>query len=479
MTTRAAIGDTLAATSGDHLRRILLTGGAVVSMDPEIGDLETGDVLIEGSKIIAVGKDLRAQGAADGAIVIDTSSAVVCPGFVDTHRHAWETQLRRMMPDVNDLGEYVMSTLSGIAPLYEPDDIYTGTKLAALTALDSGVTCMLDFSHNSRTGEHSDAAIEALAATRIRGVHASMGPHFGPWERQWPADLKRLREQYFSSDDQLLTLRMAALATDEVAGPDLAYGPELARVAHELNLGVSIDAVFGAASSQAIMGWQRTGILDDRMTLIHCTGLSEDAWTALGAAGVTISLAPSSDAQIGLESAIPAVDESLRAGIRPGLSVDVEVALASDMFTQMRTLLSIQRMLAVNSVYETAATPNRITTRDVLDFATLQGARSNGLDSVTGSLTPGKQADLLIIAANDVNNMPLNDAIGTIVLGADSHNVEAVFVAGQAVKWDRSLVGVDATALSKEVTASRDRILAARGTKVGASLPVSGHESDQ
>ncbi|MGW0162998.1 amidohydrolase family protein [Mycobacterium sp. NPDC003323] len=457
----SAIGDALSATANDPLRRILLTGGAVVSMDPDVGDFLRGDVLIEGSKIIDVGHDLRSRGADIDAVVIDTSSAVVCPGFVDTHRHAWETQLRRFMPDVNDLGEYVTSTLSGFAPLYEPDDIYTGTKLAALTALDSGVTCMLDFSHNSRTAEHSDAAISALTDARIRAVHASMGPHFGEWDRQWPADVKRLREQYFSSDDQLLTLRLAALATDEIAGPDLAFGAQLARVADDLDLWVSIDAVFGAGSSRAILDWRGAGILTDRLSLIHCTGLSEEAWSAIGEAGTTVSLAPTSDAQIGLESAIPAVDEALRVGIRPALSIDVEVALPSDMFTQMRTLLAIQRMLAVNAVYGSATEPQRITTRDVLDFATMQGAHANGLGEVAGSLTPGKQADLLIVAAEDVNNMPLNDPVGTLVLGADPRNVEAVLVAGQVVKWNRALVDVDVAQLRDEVASSRDRIFAA------------------
>ncbi|WP_017198290.1 amidohydrolase family protein [Arthrobacter sp. M2012083] len=460
-TPRAALGEILAATSGDPLRRVLLTGGAVVSMDRSIGDLQRGDVLIEGSRIIDVGPDLRSLGAADSAIVIDTAGAIVSPGFVDSHRHAWETQLRRIMPDVNDLGEYVMSTLNDIAPLYQPADMYAGTKLAALTALDSGITCMLDFSHNSRTAEHSDAAIQALADTRIRGVHASMGPHFGNWNHQWPSDLKRIKERYFNSPDQLLTLRLAALATDEIAGPEIAYGQSLANTARELDLWVSVDAVFGQASSRAILDWKTSGILNDRMTLIHCTGLTDEAWDAMGAAGTTVSLAPSSDAQIGLESAIPAVNEALGAGIRPALSIDVEVALASDMFTQMRTLLSVQRMLAVNAAYGTTAEPHRITARDVLDFATVQGARSNGLGDVTGSLTPGKQADLLIIAAEDVNNLPLNDAVGTIVLGADPRNIEAVFVAGEALKWNRELVGVNMPSLRTEILESRDRILQA------------------
>jgi cytosine/adenosine deaminase-related metal-dependent hydrolase len=179
----------------------------------------------------------------------------------------------------------------------------------------------------------------------------------------------------------------------------------------------------------------------------------------MGDAGVTVSLAPTSDAQIGLETAIPAIDEALAVGIRPGLSIDVEVALANDMFTQMRALHAIQRMRATNAEYGTAATLPKITTRDVLDFATLQGARANALGDVTGSLTPGKEADILIVRADDINNMPLNDAVGTLVLGADARNIDTVLVAGQARKWSGALVGADIDALRDDVHRSRDAIV--------------------
>ncbi|PJJ73605.1 cytosine/adenosine deaminase-related metal-dependent hydrolase [Diaminobutyricimonas aerilata] len=468
------VSDLVLKTADEEDRRILIRGAYVVTMDPTQPDLPRGDVLIEGSRIAAVGADLGAHGAATDAVVIDAEGAIVAPGLVDTHRHAWEATLRRSIPDVNDLGEYVVSTLSGVAPVLTPDDVYVGTRLAALTALDSGITCMLDFSHNSRTAEHSDRAIAALAETGIRGVHASMGPHFGEWDHQWPADLARLRSTYFASDDQLLTLRIAALATDEIAGPEIAYGPRLAAVARELGVGVSIDAVFGESSSRAVLEWARAGILDARTTLIHSTGLTADAWKAMGEAGVTVALAPTSDAQIGLETAIPAVDEALAAGIRPGLSIDVEVALVSDMFTQMRALLAIQRMRAVNAAYGTTADVQRITARDVLDFATLQGARTNGLDGVTGSITPGKQADLLLIDAEAVNNMPLNDAVGTIVLGTDPRNVSGVFVAGRVRKWDGELVGVDLEELRRSVHASRDGIIARAGAGAEALSVIRG-----
>jgi cytosine/adenosine deaminase-related metal-dependent hydrolase len=453
-TTSAAVLDEVRRRPAGR-RRILFTGATVVTMDPGLGVIDGGDLLVEGDTITAVGRGLD---AAD-AVVVDATGTILAPGFVDTHRHAWEAQLRRIMPDVDDLGGYVMATLAGYATVYRPRDMYIGTRLAALTAIDSGITTMLDFSHNSRTAEHSDAAIEALRDTGIRGVHASMGPHFGTWDRQWPGDLARLRDRYFSSDDQLLTLRLASLATDEIAGPALAYGPELARVAKELGIGVSVDAVFGTSSSEAIRHWAKDGILSPGVTLIHCTGLTSEAWKAIGDTGTTVALAPTSDAQIGLETAIPAVDEALAVGIRPGLSIDVEVALASDMFTQMRALHAIQRMRAVNAAYGTDRQLPRITAHDVLDFATLQGARTNGLAGVTGSLTPGKKADLLIIQAEDLNNMPLNDPIGTIVLGSDARNISAVLINGEPRKWDGQVLDVDLAALRGEVHSSREYVL--------------------
>ncbi|WP_235998650.1 Atu4866 domain-containing protein [Qaidamihabitans albus] len=470
MTSRAhqhseALSTTLLAAEADPDRAILLTGATVVTMDPTLGTLDGADLLIRGDRIADVGHGLHAP----DAIVVDVTGSVVAPGFVDTHRHAWQAQMRRTIPDVDDLAGYLTSTL---ATAYSPHDMYVGTRLAALTALDCGITTMLDFSHNSRTSEHSDAAVTALLDTGIRGVHAAMGPHFGSWDQQWPADLARLKTTYFSSDDRLVTLRLAALATPDIAGPRLAYGPDLARVAADLDIGVSLDVMFGTAASEAILRWQRAGLLGPHLESIHSTALSADAWSAMRDAGVTVSLAPTSDTQIGLEDAVPPVDEALAHGIHPGLSVDVEVALASDMFTQMRTLLSVQRMRAVHATYGTGAEPVRITTSDVLDFATLSGARTLGLDGVTGSLTPGKRADLIVVDAEDLNTMPLHDPVGTLVLGAERSNITSVWVAGRLRKWDRRLVGVDIAALRDQVHASVESIATRLAGPTGGDHPM-------
>src|SRR5437867_3329287 len=183
---------------------ILLKGGTIVSMDPKVGDFIKGDILIQGKKIMSVAADLKAPGQAQ---VIDATNTIVIPGFVDAHRHSWEGQLRRIIPD-GPIAAYMATTHQGFARYYRPHDIYVGNLITALGCIDAGITCVIDNSHNSRSAAHSDAAVQALIDSGIRGVHASGAPQNGDWDKQWPQDLLRLQKRFFSSDDQLVTLRM-------------------------------------------------------------------------------------------------------------------------------------------------------------------------------------------------------------------------------------------------------------------------------
>ena len=166
-------------------QRILLKGGTVVSMDPKVGDLVKGDVLIEGKKITAVSAELKAPAQAQ---VIDATNTIIIPGFVDAHRHSWEGQLRRIIPN-GAIAAYMAATHQGFARYYRPHDMYVGNLITALGCIDAGITCIIDNSHNSRSSAHSDAAIQALFDSGIRAVHASGAPQTGEWDRQWPQDL--------------------------------------------------------------------------------------------------------------------------------------------------------------------------------------------------------------------------------------------------------------------------------------------------
>jgi cytosine/adenosine deaminase-related metal-dependent hydrolase len=451
--------DRLLQAHGDT-QRVLLRGASIVTMDPDIGDFARADLLIEGKRIAAIGPDLG-EAAGDGqAVLVDLEGMILIPGMQDTHRHCWQNQFRRLIPDVDNVESYLEMAHGLLALHYEPRDIYAGNLISALGCLDAGITCVLDFSHNSRSPEHSDQAIRAMADAGIRTVHTSCSPLAGRWEQHWPQDLHRLQEQYFSSADQLMTLRLGLLASRG----KLAVSPEWLALARGLGIAVSIDGVSGRVASANIEKLGRANLLGPDITLIHCSDLTDTAWRMIAASGTTVSLAPTSDAQIGIAASIPPIQQALDHGVRPSLSVDVEIALSGDMFTQMRVLLATQRMLAFNLRYQgDPKAPAPIRARDALEFATVEGARANGLLAETGTLTPGKQADIVAIGAQEINTMPLNNAVGTVVVGADARNVALVMVAGEVKKWQGELLGHDLDTLRTLVGDSRDRVAASCG----------------
>jgi cytosine/adenosine deaminase-related metal-dependent hydrolase len=358
-----------------------------------------------------------------------------------------------------------------MAPIFRPQDTYLGTRLAALTALQSGITSVLDFSHNRRTVAHSDEAIRAWEETGVRATIVPVRPLFGDWDHRWEDDLRRLRAEAFSSDDQLLRLRVGAYARSvpELVTGEIELTADTATIADELGLGITVDAVFGAGASEHLQALAADGVLAPNMTFIHCQGIDDRAWDALASAGCRVALAATSDAQLGCEDSVPPIQQALDRGIAPGLSIDVECCLSSDMYTQMRFVLAVQRMLAHrrHNHGDTSA-PAVLPVREALRFATIAGAEANGVADVSGSLTPGKAADVVLVRGDDVENLPLNDAVATVVLGTDAGNVDTVLVDGEPRKWGRQLVGVDVPALRREVEASRDRLLEEVGLGAGA-----------
>ena len=195
----------LLAAGADTERRLLLTGATVLSLDPEVGDFARGDVLIEGERIVAVGPDLGASVGDGAALRLEMDGKIVMPGFVDTHRHCWQNQFRRYMSDAR-IEEYMVDAHEVFAPVYRPDDIYTGCLLSAWGAIDSGVTCLLDFMHNARSLEHSEAAVEAFVAVGIRGVHGAGPPSKGEWDERWLENVETMRETRFRDDDCISSL---------------------------------------------------------------------------------------------------------------------------------------------------------------------------------------------------------------------------------------------------------------------------------
>jgi cytosine/adenosine deaminase-related metal-dependent hydrolase len=439
--TRRAFAQERTQARGEHL---LLKGGTVLTLDPSLGDFETADVLIEGSRIASVGTDLAAD-----ASVIDCAGMIVLPGFVDTHRHCWWGQLRGFMANAT-LAEY-MRIRAQVAPGYRPEDVYAGNRVSALGAINAGITTVLDWSHISNTPAHSDAAIAALKETGIRAVYAfGVGRGGSDQKSEWPQDIRRLRKQFFASSDQLLTLALAA-DTSPNAARDWPLAREVgARITVHANARGDLVPLFNA------------GLMQADNTYIHCNQLSDDEWRMIKDSGGTVSISNPVEMQMG--HGIPPIQRALDHGVRPSLSVDVETTVGGDFFGQMRACFATQRML-INERLRAGEEhpPARLTTRDVLEFATVEGARANGLADEIGTLTPGKQADIILLRKDRINVLPVNSAPGTIVTAMDTSNVDTVIIAGQIRKRGGDLVGVDLDAVNRQAQASRAWVLSSAG----------------
>jgi cytosine/adenosine deaminase-related metal-dependent hydrolase len=440
-------------------QRKLFKGGTVLTIDRALGNFMQGDVLVDGTKIAAVGRDLSEQAGDGGDLeIIDATDMIVMPGFVDTHRHIWEGILRNIGTDVPLEGResYLSFVLGRLAPAFRPEDAYIGDLVSALGALDAGITTLLDWSHIQASPDHTDGVVAALKASGMRAVFAYGFPWWGRWEPKQPGWFIRAAREYFNSSDQLLTLALAA------PGPEFTEF-EVARahwkLARDAGARISVHVgvgTFGQEGKVAEMG--RAGLLGSDTTYIHCTTLSDEEIQMIVDTGGTVSLAAPVEMMMG-HGMVP-TQKFLDRGLRPSLSVDVETNVPNDMFTQMRTVLSIQRALLFQRALKGEKNlPPLLTARDALEFATIEGARANGLDHKTGSLTPGKEADLILLRTDRINVMPINDPIGAVVWGMDTGNVDSVYVAGKAMKRHGELVDVDINRLRTLAYDARDYVV--------------------
>ncbi len=456
-------GDREPEHSGRGGRRYLIRGGSVMSMDPKVGDFAEADVLVEGGKIAAVGRNLQAGGAA----VIEAAGRIVMPGFIDTHHHLFETALRSYLADgllfdgldPRTTQNYFEKVLQTFAPVYRPEDVYISTLFGSLSQLDAGVTTVFDISQIHHSPEHSDASIEALRDSQRRAVFGYFESAGNVPGNQYPADAARIKEQHFSSADQLLSMFMGG----EIYLPGYEAAWTLGR---ELGLPVAAHIVGTFGMRATFDKLAAEGAFGADNLFIHMTGMSDFAWRKARDAGVGVSFAV--PIEMNMRHGTPPIQKALDLGFQPSLSTDVECTLTADLFTQMRSAMALQRMfingraLGENGPAETSLPP-LVTTRDVLRWATVNGARDLKLGAKVGSLTPGKEADIVILDAEAINVAPLNHVPGAVVSLMERSNVETVIVAGKVRKWRGRLLDVDLGRLRRGLEESRDYVFGRAG----------------
>ena len=358
-------------TSLQSARRLLIKGGVVLSMDPQVGDHASADILIEGGKI----REVRPDIAAADAVVVDAGDRIVVPGFIDTHHHCYQALLRNILPNGLLDPDYRRDIADRLTAVYTPDDVYWGTLLSAIGILDMGTTTVLDISQVNHSPEHSDEGIRALRDAGLRAVYAySRGA--GP-KVMYPRDIGRLQKTYFNSKDQLLTLALGS-----------GLNKDLFTAAREAGVFTANHGV-NNRTEKNLHALAEAGLLRPGDEYIHCTQLSADSWKLIRDSGGRVSL--STPIEMSMGHGMPGIQGALDAGIRPSLSSDVDVTMAQDPFTVMRHTYNLQRLMLLQRMQTNEQNlPKLLTTRDVLEFATIEGARCLGLESKTGSLTPAR-----------------------------------------------------------------------------------------
>ena len=448
------------------MARKLIKNATVISVDSKIGDLIGGDILIEGTKIVAISRNI----SADDAEIIDATNCIAIPGFVDTHRHTWEALLRNAGPDWS-LAQYLTAVRVVMGDVYTPQDMYVGNLLGAFDSLDAGTTTLFDWSHNNNSPEHAEAAIDALKAAGLRAIFG-----YGNSNPEWNvpnnipsnyAEIRRIRRDILSSDDALVTMATAPrgpqFTTIENTVDDF-------RLSRELGLRISIhvgDGLWGM--SRPLVSMNQKGILGDDVTYVHCNTLHDEEFKLIGDSGGHTSISPEIEMQMG--HGMPPALRMLEAGIRPSISSDVVTTTPCDFFNAMRHLIAGTRLM----VYQTAiqnkklVDPLPLSSRDALEFATLRGAAACGLDHKIGSLTPGKLADIVLVRTDYMNMIPINNPVAAVVEFANVGNIDTVLVNGEIKKRHGKLVDVDFPAFRKTVESARDSLFARAGVPTDGS----------
>jgi 5-methylthioadenosine/S-adenosylhomocysteine deaminase len=436
---------------------ILVRGGYLLTMD-QAGDIPDGDVHISGGEIHAVGRGL----VAPGAEVIDAAGMIVAPGLVDTHWHLWNTLLRGLSDGLPggaanspDRSGYFI-TCVGLGRHFLPGDTYAATRLACAEAIDAGITTVHDWAHNIRGREWAEAGLRALAESGLR-ARFSYGYETGHPNDKGMAldDLTRVHDTWpaYSAGGRI-HLGMAWRGTGG-SNPAMRVDPKIYRAeieaARGLGLPVSVHACGPRAAAGQIAKYAADGLLGPDLQVVHLNNASAAEVALAAEHGTPVSVSPFTELQIGYGQ--PVTGQLLAAGLPVGLSVDTTMLSGNaDMFGIMKVTQACENG---NACHEFA-----LSARDVLRLATIEGARTLGLDSVAGSLAPGKRADLIAVSADAWNLGVLTDPARLLVTAAHPGNVHTVIADGRILKRGGTLTGYDLADVTRSARSALAGVLA-------------------
>jgi cytosine/adenosine deaminase-related metal-dependent hydrolase len=428
----------------DTGRPVVFRGGTVLTMDAGRTVLSGADVLVVGDAIADVGHQLAVP---DGTVEIDATDGIVMPGMIDTHRHMWQTAMRGYGADWT-LTQYFVWYYLEHGKTFRPQDVYAGNLLSAVESLDAGVTTTVDWSHGLQTTEHADAAVDALEAVPGRFVLAYGNIQAGPWEWATKPEFRDFVQRRFHGDD-MLRFQMAFDVTGDPQFPEKAAF----EVARDLGATVTTHAgVWGATNDDGIRLMYENGFMTPGTIYVHAATLNADSYNRIAATGGSVSVSTDSEQSCG--QGYPPTWVLRSHDIPVSLSMDTSVWWSADLFTTMRSTLGADRSrehLEAHAIGETV-TNCHLRAEQVVEWATLGGARALGLDGVTGSLEAGKKADVVLIKNDRSPAMfPILNPYGHVAFQAQRGDVHTVMVNGRVVKHEHELLGVDLRGVRRTV----------------------------
>jgi len=420
----------------------IIRGGYLMTMDPRLGDIAGGDLHVRNGEILAVGKDLQAAGIA----VLSGRGMIVLPGMVDTHWHMWNTMLRSFGGEKPADGYFPRTAAYGKA--MTPDDMYRSARLATADAIYSGITTVHDYCHNVQSREHAEADIRALRESGLRGRWSYGWPQGQPDNKM--VDLPVLQGLHANwgklSDEGLFSLGFAWRGMVRPSGllPPEVYRTEF-QAARDLKLPISVHVGSAESAKGQIAALGKEGLLGPDVQLIHGLSATPEELKLAKDAGSVMSVSPKTEMRIGY--GLPHLADLLDAGITTGISVDTLVLAGNaDFFSILNTARSLEKGRSHDEF--------KLSARQMLELGTSEGARSLGLDNLTGSLQPGKRADVIMVATDRVTLGVFTDPAQLIVEAAEPADVDTVIADGRILKRGGVLTSLSASDVTSAVSSA-------------------------
>ena len=451
------------ANASDRPQRgtYLIKDGAVISVDPNIGTLPQADLLVRDGVIISVGPAL----SANDAEVIDASRMIVMPGMIDSHYHMWSTLGRNFL---SDGGFEYFPAKWATAALYGVDDFYNSVSLGLAELTNGGVTTVHNWSHNNRSPQHVDAELQAHQNSLLRARYS-----LGHIDRLPPDvvntfdDLERVQREWFDSSARLDGLvRLGVNLRGMVQSDARVFHAEMHDVLRR-KVPVCIHASQSRPNSDDAADYERRGYLGPNFLFCHYIAASDSDREAMARTGTPLSFSTHSELRLGEHGdARAALLKARAAGVKVTLSSDATSIAPPNMFENMRFTWNM------GIPWKESDTENlpSVGFAEVIEMATINGARALGMGDITGSLTPGKRADLILVRTTDLNIAPLAQIEATIVLSATPANVDTVMVDGRILKHHGQLLHCDVPGIVERAERSA---LGIRNAAGGVLKPVS------